>query len=776
MSNIENIAVPAVVSPEFREPDAPTADTSAASTTPAALTVAWGGEEILVVDPRPMPKGVRDVATTRRAVVTAVLANESVNVPEEGAYALTSVTSPGNWEYVRNLARHDMLTPRRPAAMHLTTAEVEGLVPAFIIGMQPRTETEPTPVRAPRVRGELDADGRPIASLEMEFDDLVHFQDYTRQVVKSTDEAGGHYQVSIIEKGVSEPITAVPVKVVLLDGGNGEPARFTAYAVVDGITRLVRCYQVHLGSNVRIDAVANHIVDAIATPVRGEKPLHDRMLAARNSAVDEWRNAQAVGQITGAGKAAKDRGIRTGQAMTVRARVVLGCKPSPTTVLDAEDQFLDAAAELVRYTQENKAWGHEASAANAMHSAVRVLKGKGEVTNAEQADYLLGQTPVAALPDVTARLLGSGMTFSVHLAALFRAIYILRFLTRRNAFEITKQDLRTSLKLSQVRTTVYAATLAPLLEAPWRQGKASSLTQARNAYKRRGALTIDVEGAWMIVDAEPMDLYRRAVAGDNNARMTLTVGGGVALIADRFLTTEVTAGTGSGGSYVAIWKPTSIDEVVRLLGHPSNHRGLLQLALAMQAFDINKEAANGLRATERGRRTPQEASRFYLVPAAADDLVATRTDGIQTEQDSPIELTTELLLVIADYDGTRVADYNRNRQGTAPLPVTLQDLVDQFATAVKTAADLANKAVDKSTTDTSRVVMDEPLQRELARAQRTIMNHLDWIEDRADTTVTPYGEVDDVDLESTDNYYEAAEAEAYSDLQDAQHGTNQDPS
>lgn len=773
MSHIENSPVPAAWSPEFRAPEPESTPPPA----PAPVTVTWGGEEITVVDPRPMPITVREADISRRSVVTAVLGNTGVNLTEEAGYGLTAVTSPGNWDYVRSLARHNMLSPRRPAAMHLTTAEVEGIVPAFILGLQPRTETEPTPVRSPRVYGEVDDEGRQIASQVMEFDDLEHYQDFTRQVVKSTDEAGGHYQVSIIEKGVSEPITAVPVKVLLLDGGNGEPAHFTAYAVVDGITRLVRCYQVHLGSNVRIDDVANHIVGAIATPVRGDKPLHDRMLAARNAAVDAWRNTYAAAQITGAGKVVHDRGVRTAQAMTLRARLVLGCKPSPTTVLDVDDQFPDAAAELVRYTQENKAWGHEASAANAMHSAVRVLKGHDEITTKEQADCLLGQTPIADLPDVTARLLGSSTTFTVHLAALFRAIYILRFLTRRRAFDITKQDLRTSLKLSQVRTTVYAATLAPLIEAPWRQGKASSLTQARNAYKRRGALTTDLESRWTIVDAEPMELYRMAVAGDNNARITLMTGGGIALIADRFLTTEVVAGTGSGGSYVAKWKPTSIDEVIHLLGHPSNHRGLLQLALAMTVFDINKEAANGLRATERDRRSLHEAARFYLVPAAAGDLLESSTSGIQTDQDSPVELSTDLLLIIADYDGSRVAAYARNRNGTATttnVPTTLQDLVDHFATTVKVAAELATKAVEKGTTDTSRVVMDQPLQRELARAQRTIMNHLDWIEDRADTTVTPYGDdEDDTGLESPENYYEAAEDEAYHDLQDTPDGQAQ---
>lgn len=762
MSHIESIPAAPASTPDFRAP----VTSSTPAPTPAPLSVAWSGEEITVVDQRPMPVTARETQTTRRAVLTAVQGNANVNLTDEAAYGLTYVTSPGNWEYVRSLARHDMLSPRRPAAMHLTTAEVEGLVPAFIIGLQPRTETEPTPVRAPRVTGELDENGRPISSLVMEFDNLQHFQDFTRQVVKSTDEAGGHYQVSIIEKGVSEPITAVPAKVVLLDGGDGQPAHFTAYAVVDGITRLLRCYQVQLGSGARIDEVANHVVASIATPVRGDKPLHDRMLAARNAAVDGWRNAHAAGQITGAGKVAQDRGIRTAQAMTLRARVVLGCKPSPTTVLDVEDQFPDAAAELVRYTQENKAWGHEASAANAMHSAVRALKGHGEVTSAEQADYLLGQTPIADLPDVTARMLGSTKTFSLHLAALFRAIYILRFLTRQPAWNLTKQDLRTSLKLSQVRTTVYAATLAPLLEAPWRQGKASSLTQARNAYKRRAALTADLEGRWNIVDAEPMELYRLAVEGDNDARITLMTGGGVALVADRFLTTEVIAPTGRDETTKPVWKPSSIDEVIKLLGHPSNHRGLLQLALAMQAFDITKEAANGLRAIERDRRSLSEATRFYLVPAAAEDLLSTNLDGIQLDGDSPVELSTSLLLLLADHDGSRRAAYARGRNGTTTqtVPATLQDFVDQFEITVKAAADLATKAAEKGATDTSRVVMDEATQKDLSRAQRTIMNHLFWIEDRADTDVTPYGdETDEDNLDEPEDYYAAAADEAYED-------------
>ncbi|MFE7504019.1 hypothetical protein [Promicromonospora sp. NPDC057488] len=710
-------------------------DGAAPATSP---TVTWGAEEITLLDERPMPLTMHDVGLKRRSVVVELGRSPRIAITEEAAYTLTYAATPNSWSVVRETAKHDMLTPRRPSAMRIYEIEADLMLPQLAVGPQPRTETDPNIVAAPRVRGGLDENGKPIADYQMTFRDQEHLEDWTREVIKSTDKQGGDYQTSIIEKGVSEPITVVFGTITLEDAGDGAPSSFTVPVIIDGITRAVRSWQVRLGFEARdIDQVADAIISSTirpAEPGRANRTHHERVLETRNAATDAWRADWTTSHIQGAGRKEVEAGLRTAQALTLRGRLVVGCTTATTCHLEVEDRFPDAASELVRFTQENKAWRPEASAANAMHGVVRSLKGTGDITDTAMADFLLGTFPVDDLVPMTAQALKCSQNFTVSQAALYRAAFVLRFFTRPGTFKRSKADLRTSLNAGQIRDARYAHILSPLVEAPWRLHKASSLAQARNAYKRNGALTKPVREAWDIVVDTPMNLYAKAVAGDGDARITLMTAGGAALIADRFLTTEVVAGVGSGGQYEAPWRAGSISEVIELLGHEKNHRGLLQLALAMQEFQVDKEAANGLPPLERQRRSTTEPSHFYLLHAAADDLLATQTDGVHREKGSEVELTTQLLLLIADYDGTRrkpTGSDGGGKGGTPSPRKTLQDIVDSFISQMRSLDESGTTLTTKGGQDTTVFYVDEASQLEMGKTHRKLGAVIDWIGDRA---------------------------------------------
>jgi hypothetical protein len=726
----------------------------AAETTPS---VTWGTEEITLLDERPMPLTMHDVDVTRRSVVAELTKSPRIAITDEAAYVITYASTPNSWGIVREAAKRDMLTPRRPSAMGIFEIEADLMLPQLAVGPQPRTETDPNTVAAPRVRGGVGGSGKPIADYRITFRNQEHLEDWTREVIKSTDKQGGDYQTSIIEKGVSEPVTVVLGTIILEDSGDGTPASFTVPVIIDGITRTVRSWQVRLGPDARdIDDVAEKIIASTirpAAPSRAAKTYHERVLQARNAATDEWRADWNNSQIRGAGKVAVGAGIRTAQAFTLRGRLVVGCVTAATCRLEVQDQFPDAASELVRFTQENKAWRPEASAANAMHGVVRSLKGAGDITDDGLADFLLGTFPFEDLVPMTTEVLKSSISLPPSQAALYRAVYVLWFFTRPGTFMRSKADLRTSLNAGQIRDARYAHILSPLVEAPWRLHKASSLAQARNAYKRNGALTRSAFGPWRIVVDTPMNLYAKAVAGDRDARITLMTAGGAALIADRFLTTEVVAGVGSGGLYSAVWRARSISEVIELLGHEDNHRGLLQLALAMQEFQVDREAANGLPTLERQRRSTTEAKRFYLLHAAADDLLTTQPDGIYREKGSEMELTTQLLLLIADYDGSRRNELGPGGggQGGSPnRPTTLQDLATGFFNMMRSLGDAGDALMTKGGQDSTAFYMDVASQRELNRTHRGLVGVIDWIEERALTEEPTWSPEDDEDEDLAD--------------------------
>ncbi|NEB07074.1 hypothetical protein G3I78_49905, partial [Streptomyces sp. SID13726] len=123
---------------------------------------------------------------------------------------------------------------------------------------------------------------------------------------------------------------------------------------------------------------------------------------------------------------------------------------------------------------------------------------------------------------------------------LWRSVYLVHAVTRPELMELLKDQAKAIKGGKRMGLKGFAELLGPLIDIPWRSHKKLVTTQARNAWNNGGVLTRDVTGEWAPVATHDFTtLVEPALAGDGNARCTLAVAGGIALIADKLLTRNV---------------------------------------------------------------------------------------------------------------------------------------------------------------------------------------------------------------------------------------------
>ncbi|GLY31506.1 hypothetical protein [Kineosporia sp. NBRC 101731] len=149
-----------------------------------------------------------------------------------------------------------------------------------------------------------------------------------------------------------------------------------------------------------------------------------------------------------------------------------------------------------------------------------------------------------------------------------------------------------------------------LIDLPWRYAKVANRQQATRAWGNGGPIPHEAIGLnWEPVATDDFTtLVPKAMAGDDHARFTLQVAGGIALVADKVLMSNTGSAFDSGQAPFR----SNVNDVVAELGRASNEAGLWQLARAANAFRADRRASNSFTRQEVLRTPPGPDN--YTVP------------------------------------------------------------------------------------------------------------------------------------------------------------------
>ncbi|PPI95204.1 hypothetical protein C5E46_19755 [Nocardia nova] len=187
---------------------------------------------------------------------------------------------------------------------------------------------------------------------------------------------------------------------------------------------------------------------------------------------------------------------------------------------------------------EKNPWTPDAMWHNIANQAIEALVARGLLSRPD-ADIVTGVMPLEELP----QFIGCPDA-----SPIWRAIYMAYRLAMGRAFNDTKYEVRNIMARRAVTTKQFSFMLGVLADRDVRGPKSQresgsrrppTLQTARNAFGDGGFLAYDIPGgSWEPVYKSPTDLLQLALSGNKNARITLLIGGGYALIMDGYLTRD----------------------------------------------------------------------------------------------------------------------------------------------------------------------------------------------------------------------------------------------
>ncbi|MGW2034753.1 hypothetical protein [Streptomyces sp. NPDC001811] len=676
---------------------------------PETISFRFSGEEFTVSGfERTLPSP--SSAAERSQLVRAGLAAEGASLDEDAWHAVArAIISPE--------AAAAQLRSQKGQASALIEEHVEGAtlrslhtrvwLTELFPGHQPRTSQGALPVDDPEVYGDVDEHGRPYARVVYRYRDRKHLHAHLAQTIEQTRHANPNpYDRSILARRITRAVIAHPCRLEFTDGSE----HIDVLAVRDGITRLTSAWALLTDGEApyadEIAATALEVLSAEKPQRRGaaEKALSQRMALGRQEALNgllaEFQRGVNETQPT-------DRAVRLGQTLVVPAQITVGVHRHGSAGLSAEEVFDDAVRSILASIHvEFRHW--EAAAQN-VEVGTRAIS-RVRLPGLPQNNLLdgiiglaLGRRKPADLPDVF-------RDSSIPGTPLWRAVYLVHFLTRPNVFDQVKKFAKDIKGTSKMKISGYAELLGPVIDLPWRGYKAGSLQQARNAWANGGVLTKGVMGDWRPVPTEDFTgLVTQALNGNDSARQTLAVAGGVALITDKLITRNVGSAVGRTVPFRA-----NTDQVIA--GLADSEEGLWTLAFAARAFDAERECLNSFTDTQLLARN---TATMYSIPAVdltAEDKIRKDAGGVAAEP-----LDQWRVVTISDPERAREAEDKRNQQKEDESPE--QPVPDQLAAerrALRQAVAEARQAVKR------------------------LMSLADAPEARA-TTVHPFGSPDELD-------------------------------
>lgn len=601
---------------------------------PRSFPVQWGTESVLVsnVDPvLPSTSSDADIAK----VVDAGSANPVALLPKAAWQAVARATTGPDAVAVQLRPTGEepagllMVENVDGATLHsvVTRVHLSELLP----GIQPRTGMEVMEIPDPQVQGVTDQ-GRPCAIVRYRYQSPAHLRDHVWQTIHGTLSLNS-YAPSVLSRKVTRSLITHPVEIAFEDGTES----FHALIVRDGITRLASAWAVLAGPGTEASEAATLAVDSLFGKM-GAVPRspHGSGLGQQLAEAREKRR-RALAEEFAREIMAEEPGLRAAQiaqTYVLPAQIAVGAEGHPGHLLAAEDIFDDAIRSVLASVHvEFKQWD---AAAQNVEVATRALKrviqlGSSEVRQDDlQVVYGLavGRIPVAELPDMVPGDTPPPGT------ALWRSVYLVYWLTRPELLDHLKDQAKAIKGGKRMGLKGFAELLGPLIDLPWRSHKKQVTTQARNAWNNGGVLTSEVLQEWTPCPTEDFtDLVAPAMAGDSNARCTLAVAGGVALIADKLLTRNV-------GSALLVAKEkggvpfrADVNQVIEDLAQQHNELGLWTLALAANRFRSDALPENAVTARQliRQERTGDAAEPPYIhfkIDLDADDRIERDTDGV----------------------------------------------------------------------------------------------------------------------------------------------------
>ncbi|MET9964569.1 hypothetical protein ABZZ80_01230 [Streptomyces sp. NPDC006356] len=604
------------------------------SQAPRAFPVQWGTESVLVsnVDPElPSTSSDTDIAK----VVDAGSTNPVAPLAEAAWQAIARATTGPDAVAVQLRP-----TSEEPAGL-LMVENVDGATLRSVVtrihlsealpGIQPRTGMQVMEIPDPQVQGVTDGD-RPCAIVRYRYQSLTHLRDHVWQTINGTLSLNS-YAPSVLARKVSRNLITHPAEIVFEDGTES----FHTLIVRDGITRWASAWAVLAGPEAEAAQAATLAVDSLFSkigagrPAQGGLTLGQRLAQARQ----KWRRSLAeefAREITAAEPGL--RAAQIAQTYVLPAQIAVGAEGHPGHLLAAEDIFDDAIRSVLASVHvEFKQWD---SAAQNVEVATRALKRVIQLgSSAVRKDDLqvvyglaVGRIPVDELPGIVPGDTPPPGT------ALWRSVYLVYWLTRPELLDHLKDQAKAIKGGKRMGLKGFAELLGPLIDLPWRSRKKQVTTQARNAWNNGGVLTSDVLQEWTPSPTEDFTtLVAPAMAGDIDARCTLAVAGGVALIADKLLTRNVGSALMAAKEKGGVPFRADVNQVVEDLSLQHNELGLWILALAANRFRSDALPENAVTARQliRQERTGDVAETPYIhfkVDLDSDDRVERDADGV----------------------------------------------------------------------------------------------------------------------------------------------------
>lgn len=560
------------------------------------ITLTQGsGEPLRITNFRseiPGPTSVKD----RSAMVKAGLASD-LGLDEDSLHGIArSVTNPAA---AASVMRQGLLTSEVIGPVDASLLAGHVFLTELFVLLQPRAGGFAYSVDGPRVTGTV-TDDSVSPRLELTFRDEDHLRAFIVQTVAQTKLHGTDYASSILAKRVSRPVLAHTALIRFEDGAES----FIVLMVRDGITRVVSSWSAQrpeLTPALLGDHIADNLLSSRVVRSAGATETMARA-RGREQVAGELRARFAEGA---AGATPSEDAVRIGQTFTLPAQIVVGIDEIGESHVAKPDRFEDAVQGVIASIHgEFKPWETTATqSAYILRALPRAVY--DDAVDSKVAEIATGARGIEDMPVVFGE--------DAPATALWRAIYLLCWLGTAGEWTGLKRHLRELIGTTQIRNRAYVSHLATLVDIPWRHAKVNSERQARRAWANGGALPGSFLGhQWDPVPVvDFLELVEPALDGDDNARRTLQVGGGVALIADKLLLSNVGSALQAG----TVPFRADVDTIIEGLGR--TEYGLCLLAHAANAFDPERQALNSYTSTELNSTPEEVLRRAYVVPRPA---------------------------------------------------------------------------------------------------------------------------------------------------------------
>ncbi|MER6220936.1 hypothetical protein ABT189_10120 [Streptomyces sp900105755] len=529
-------------------------------------------------------------------------------------------------------------------------------------GIQPRTGMEVMETADPRVEGVTD-NGQPSTLLRYTYKSLEHLRSHVWQTIQGTL-ALNSYAPSILGRKVTRALITHPVEFAFEDGTES----IYGLVVRDGITRLASAWKVLAGPAKTADDAATMAMEALFGTLSPAKPGDGKPLTQRIAASREARRQTLTTEFTQdwAGSQPGLRAIQIAQTYVMPAQITVGAQQHPGgPALAAEDLFDDAMRSILASVHlEFKEWDQ---AAQNVEVATRALKrvmqlGLGGWHKDDlQVVYGLavGRTSPEELPKEYENDAIPG-------TPLWRAVYLVHALTHPDLLGPLKEQSKAIKGDRRMSEKGYAGLLGPIVDHPWRNTKRDVTKQARNAWANGGVLTKDIIATpWEPVPTSDFTaLVETALADDDNARLTLAVAGGIALIADKLLTRNVGSALMAPKEKGGVPFRADVNDIIGDLARRDNELGLWTLALAAQRFEAGRLPRNSA-TTRQIIRKPTAAANDYVhvaVDLSEPDRIARDAAG------QPVPLTQWDVVWASDESRARKEVARRNPPTSSAVP------------------------------------------------------------------------------------------------------------